>query len=325
MSKISVVVPVYNVEKYLRRCLDSVLSQTFHDLEIIVVDDGSTDQSGVICDEYAKCDSRVRVIHKENGGLSSARNCGIEKATSPYIGFIDSDDYIKEDMYEVLYNTITGQDSDVAMCNLIHCYDGEAADTPVDEEVLYLNSEEAIKMVFEAKKTSVTAVNKLYKKEIFEEIRYPIGKLSEDAFVIVEILMKAKKIVYTSAQEYYYVHRRNSITSSGFKERDLNVIEAYEKNLALIRKNYPQLESLGKMRLIWAHFYVIDKMYQSNMDLKNAHFCQVRKVIKNNLFFILNNKEFTISRKIAICVLCINKRWYSFFVKAYREKNQLVD
>ena len=325
MSKISVIVPVYNVEKYLRKCLDSILAQTFQDLEIIVVDDGATDQSPQICEEYAKLDSRVRVIHKENGGLSSARNCGIEAATSPYIGFIDSDDYIKEDMYEVLYSVITENDADIAMCNLIHCYDGIVNQTDVEQEVLHLDSEQAIKMVFEAKKTSVTAVNKLYKKEIFEEIRYPIGKLSEDAFVIVDILMKAKKIVYTSAQEYYYVHRRNSITSSVFKERDMNVIEAYEKNLDLLQKYYPNLEQLGKMRLIWANFYVIDKMYNSEFDLNNELLCKVRKVIKKNLFFILKNKEFTLSRKIAICILCLNKRWYSFFVKTYRKKNQLVD
>ena len=158
MSEISIIIPVYNVEKYLERCLESVLSQTFKEIEILLIDDGSTDSSGVICDDFAKKDTRIRVIHKKNGGLSSARNCGIENATSPLLGFVDSDDYIDPDMYEVLYNELKKADADIAMCDLVNCYEGQKIEKHNREIVEVLNSEQAIKMVMEAKKTSVTAV-----------------------------------------------------------------------------------------------------------------------------------------------------------------------
>lgn len=314
MSKISVIVPVYNVEKYLRKCVDSIITQTFEDLEIILVDDGSKDSSGKICDEYAAKDERIIVIHKENGGLSSARNAGIEKAQSSYLGFVDSDDYIAENMYEKLYNMAISNDADLVMCDLYHCYEGKTPEKNSCIEKYVLNTEEAIKTVLEAKKTSVTAVNKLYKKELFKNIRYPEGKLSEDAFVIVDLLMQAKKIVFTSDQFYYYVHRKNSITSSAYKTKDLNVLEAYSKNRKIIQKNFPKLVDTAEMRYMWAHFYVLDKMCLSkNMTDKETE----KKIIKNlrhNYRFIMKDTRFNTSRKIAMKLLMVNKYLYKICV-----------
>lgn len=320
MSKISIIVPVYNVEKYLEKCIDSILNQTFTDLEILLIDDGSKDKSGEICDRYAKKDDRIRVIHKDNGGLSSARNCGIEHASSPYLGFVDSDDYIKKDMYEVLYDEIQKDNFDIAMCDLFHCYEDKIVKSDKKEEKLILNSEQAIKMVMEAKKTSVTAVNKLYKKEIFDSIRYPEGKLSEDAFVIVEILMKAKKIVFTSRQEYYYVHRKNSITTSKFKEKDLNVIEAYKKNLHLIEKNYPCLIDVGVMRYLWAHFYVLDKMMLTQEEYDKQIENKVIKVLRENCMLVLRDERFNFTRKVSMILLMVNKQFYKICVKLKKKK-----
>lgn len=314
MSKISVIVPVYNVEKYLRKCVDSIITQTFEDLEIILVDDGSKDSSGKICDEYAAKDERIIVIHKENGGLSSARNAGIEKAQSSYLGFVDSDDYIAENMYEKLYNMTISNDADLVMCDLYHCYEGKTPEKNSCIEKYVLNTEEAIKTVLEAKKTSVTAVNKLYKKELFTNIRYPEGKLSEDAFVIVDLLMQAKKIVFTSEQFYYYVHRKNSITSSAYKPKDLNVLEAYSKNRKIIQKNFPNLVDTAEMRYMWANFYVLDKMCLSkNMTDKETE----KKIIKNlrhNYRFIMKDTRFNTSRKIAMKLLMVNKYLYKICV-----------
>ena len=148
MCEISIIVPVYKVEKYLKKCVDSILAQTFTDFELILVDDGSPDDSGKICEEYAEKDARVRVLHKENGGLSSARNAGIEVAKGKYLGFIDSDDYIAEDMYELLYNTIIKEDADLSICGIYDVYEGKAPIVkPTIEKVV--SAEEALLLILQ--------------------------------------------------------------------------------------------------------------------------------------------------------------------------------
>lgn len=320
MSEISVIIPVYNVEKYFKKCIESVLAQTFKDIEILLIDDGSTDRSGEICDDFAKKDTRIRVIHKKNGGVSSARNCGIENATSPLIGFVDSDDYIDSDMYEVLYNELKKADADIAMCDLVNCYENQKIEKHNREIVEELNSEQAIRMVMEAKKTSVTPVNKLYKRYIFDEIRYPEGKESEDAFVIVDILMRANKIVFTSKQKYYYIHRKGSITTSNFKEKDLNVIEAYQKNQNLIEKFYPELGDVAQMRYLWAHFYVLDKMMLSENVYDKKIEKQIIDVLRKNIWFILKDSRFNKSRKIAMMLLMVHLKLYKLCVLIKKKK-----
>ena len=176
MAKVSVIVPVYNVEKYLKQCLDSIVDQTLEDLEIVLVDDGSVDSSGTICDEYAKKDSRIEVIHKANGGLSDARNVGISKAKGRYIGFVDSDDYIKEDMYEILLNLIKKYDADVSICNLYDVIDGNECIRNKENGIREYSRLDILKEVLLDKNIQSYAWNKLYEKELFDEIKYPIRK-----------------------------------------------------------------------------------------------------------------------------------------------------
>ena len=323
MSKISVVVPVYNVEKYLKRCVDSIVQQTMQDIEIILVDDGSKDNSGLICDECAKKDERIIVIHKENGGLSSARNVGIEVAKAPYIAFVDSDDYIDKDMYEKLYKDITSEMADVAMCGLCHCYEGKEIEKKSVIERGCINDEQAIKMVMEGKKATVSAINKLYKIGLFDKVKYPVGKLTEDAFVIVELLMQTKKIVYTTEEMYYYVHRKGSITTSGFKKKDLNVLEAYLKNYKLIKENYPDIIDVAKMRYMWAHFYVLDKMMLSANGIDKEIENKIISGLKKNYKFIIKDPRFNKSRKIAMTLLMINRKLYKMCV--VMNKKEYVD
>lgn len=323
MSKISVVVPVYNVEKYLKRCVDSIVQQTMQDIEIILVDDGSKDNSGVICDECAKKDERIIVIHKENGGLSSARNVGIEVAKAPYIAFVDSDDYIDKDMYEKLYKDITSEMADVAMCGLCHCYEGKEIEKKSVIERGCINDEQAIKMVMEGNKATVSAINKLYKIGLFDKVKYPVGKLTEDAFVIVELLMQTKKIVYTTEEMYYYVHRKGSITTSGFKKKDLNVLEAYLKNYKLIKENYPDIIDVAKMRYMWAHFYVLDKMMLSANGVDKEIENKIISGLKKNYKFIIKDPRFNKSRKIAMTLLMINRKLYKMCV--VMNKKEYVD
>ena len=308
---ISVIIPVYNVEEYLEKCIDSIINQTYKNLEIILVDDGSTDNSGKLCDLLAKKDSRIVVYHKENGGLSSARNFGIDKANGEFIGFIDSDDYIDNDMYETLHNLIKKDKSDVSMCGLYNIY-ANRKDSQVKEVKKYLmNAEEAIQMVLDSKITSVTAVNKLYRKEIFNDLRYDLGKTSEDAFIIVRLLDKCNLISVTNERKYYYYHRANSITKKPFSEKSRDVLDAYNLNYSIVEEKYPKIISSAKRRVLWAYFYVLDLLCVSeDRDKYDELANELIYKLKKDTWFILNSPHFTLKRKILFISLFIGEKLY---------------
>ena len=211
---ISIIIPVYKVEKYLEKCIESVLKQTYTNLQIILVDDGSPDNCGKICDEYAKKDSRIEVIHKANGGLSDARNVGISKAKGRYIGFVDSDDYIKEDMYEILLNLIKKYDADVSICNLYDVIDGNECIRNKENGIREYSRLDILKEVLLDKNIQSYAWNKLYEKELFDEIKYPIRKKYEDIGTTFYVFEKCNKIVVTSEPEYYYLKRSDSLVNN---------------------------------------------------------------------------------------------------------------
>ena len=309
-EKISVIVPVYNVEQYLERCVDSIINQTYKNLEIILVNDGSTDNSGQICDELAKKDSRIRVIHKKNGGLSDARNVGINEAKSDLIGFIDSDDYIDEDMYEVLMNNLKDANADLSMCGHYDVYNNVPEEQVADKKIWELSSKDAIKMVMGAKILSVTAVNKLYKKSLFSDLKFEIGKIAEDAFIMIKLLDKCNVVVATNEKKYYYVHRENSITTQKFSTKFLNVIEAYEQNRKIILEKYPELQDVAQMRMNWAYFYVLDRLLldkeYNDKKLEN----KLISYLKNHSRDILKDSLFTKGRKIGFIALLLNRNLY---------------
>ena len=309
-EKISVIVPVYNVEQYLERCVDSIINQTYTNLEIILVNDGSTDNSGKLCDELAKKDERIRVIHKENGGLSDARNRGIDESESDLVGFIDSDDYIDSDMYEVLLKNLNDTDADLSMCALYDVYNNTPEAQVTNKETWKLSSEQAIKMVMEAKILSVTAVNKLYRKSLFTDLKFEVGKIAEDAFIMIKLLDKCEKIVATNEKKYYYVHRENSITTQKFSTKFLNVIEAYEQNSNIILEKYPKLKDVAQTRMNWAYFYVLDRLLlddnYNDKELEN----KLISYLKNHHKDILNDPLFTKGRKIGFIALLLSRNLY---------------
>ena len=309
-EKISVIVPVYNVEQYLERCVDSIINQTYTNLEIILVNDGSTDNSGKLCDELAKKDKRIRVIHKENGGLSDARNRGVDEAESDLVGFIDSDDYIDRDMYEILLKNLNNTDADLSMCALYDVYNNTPEAQVTNKETWKLSSEQAIKMVMEAKILSVTAVNKLYRKSLFTDLKFEVGKIAEDAFIMIKLLDKCEKIVATNEKKYYYVHRENSITTQKFSTKFLNVIEAYEQNSNIILEKYPKLKDVAQTRMNWAYFYVLDRLLlddnYNDKELEN----KLISYLKNHRKDILNDPLFTKGRKIGFIALLLSRNLY---------------
>lgn len=309
-EKISIIVPVYNVEAYLERCVESILKQTYTNLEILLVNDGSTDKSGELCDKLALRDHRIRAIHKENGGLSDARNRGIDEASSNLIGFIDSDDYIDEDMYETLYRQMVASKADLSMCGHYDVYHQIPEKQVAEIKTWELMPEEAIKMVMEAKILSVTAVNKLYKKALFEQLRFRIGKIAEDAFIMVDLIHQCSKIVATNEKKYYYVHRENSITTQKFSLKFLNVIEAYEQNAKIISENYPDLYDVAIMRLNWAYFYVLDRLLVDNDFKDKVLEDRLISYLKKNKKSILMDSRFTRARKMSFLALCLSRKLY---------------
>ncbi|MFY1067092.1 glycosyltransferase family 2 protein [Enterococcus sp. AD013-P3] len=309
MCEISIIVPVYKVEKYLKKCVDSILNQTFSDIEVILVDDGSPDRSGIICDEYAKNDTRVKVIHKENGGLSSARNAGIEVAQGRFIGFVDSDDYIATDMYQLLYEDITREEADMAICGIVDIYSGDMKRTkPVIQEVL--SKKEAIQAILEAKIVSVHAVNKLYDSRLFSQIRYPEGIITEDAAVILDILNLTNRVVIDTQPSYFYYHRDESISSKAFSSRDMDTIKVWSENETWLNVNYPDLSELAHTRVCWAYFIVLDKIMLTKNYTRVEYLPQIVSYLRRNFKFIIENKVFLKQRKIAMIFLMMNVRFY---------------
>lgn len=258
MSTISVIVPVYNVEKYIRRCVDSILSQTFRDFELILVDDGSPDTCGTICDEYAQKDPRVVVIHQENGGLSAARNAGIDWAFansgSQWLTFIDSDDAVYPQFLQVLFQTAINRQADICVCGL-ETFHGELSSTPGYNfsGVQVVTNPDACRMVYEGQKMRavyVSACTKIYRKELFSDLRFPVGRLHEDQFLTYKLLYRANKIAEVGDRLYGYCVNPESITHSKFTVRRYDDLIACEEAAAFFsRKGCPEAASAAKRKL----------------------------------------------------------------------------
>ena len=223
---LSIIVPVYDVERYLPKCIDSILAQTFTDFELILVDDGSPDSCPALCDAAAAKDARIRVIHQKNGGLSAARNAGLDAARGAWIGFVDSDDYIAPEMYETLYKAVQSTGADLALCDYVKVDETGALCTQTHVAVPQksLTGRELLQKAYWT--TVQIACNKLYHRTIFAQLRYPVGKLNEDFFVIPEICLNTQKAVVVPDVLYYYVQRGDSIMGKSRTLRHYDAAEA---------------------------------------------------------------------------------------------------
>ena len=229
-TAISVIVPIYRVEKFLPQCIESVLNQTFTDFELILVDDGSPDRCPEICDEVARRDARVRVIHQANAGLSAARNAGIEIAHGEWLGFVDSDDYIAPQFYEKLYQTAQRTDADCVMCSVQNVDEsGKSIDSAlmrVADEVK--TGQEVLRKIGRDDVTPyLTAWNKLYRRKLFNTLRYPAGRQNEDVFVFAELFCQVQRAVCVAEPLYFYRKRIGSIMNSVVTLRNLDEMWAY--------------------------------------------------------------------------------------------------
>ena len=288
MPEVSVVVPVYKVEKFIYRCVDSVLCQTFADFELILVDDGSPDGCGKICDEYAKKDSRIKVIHKSNGGLSDARNVGIDTATGDWLMFLDSDDWLHPETIKKLYDEAIMNDATVSICG----FGRTAGENPVVDTEIKAELWTPKKLWFEERVTSTIACAKLYQKSCFEHVRYPVGKLHEDEFVTYRILFAQEKVAFINQPYYAYFTNPNGIMESKWNPSRLDELEAIEAQSDFFEK-------IGDKNLIEynENMYLL-RLVNAHIKAKSNGYKKECKVLKRKvLFMTLKNPKKVFSEK----------------------------
>lgn len=238
-DKISVIVPVYGVEPYLRKCLDSLVGQSYRNLEIILVDDGSPDRCGEICGEYAGKDSRIQVIHKENGGVSSARNAGLRAASGDWIGWVDSDDWVERDMFEYLLGNAKQHQADIAVCGRCEHYKNHQRFRGWEGEQL-LGTEDALKCLLENDIMQNYLWDKLWKRELFRGIVFPEGKTFEDIAVMHRLFERASRVVCLPEWKYNYYQRAGSIVDDSSLQNRINHFMAARNRLEEMREDWPQ-------------------------------------------------------------------------------------
>lgn len=309
-QKISVIVPVYKVEPFLDRCVQSIIDQSYSNLEIILVDDGSTDNCPAMCDAWAAKDDRVKVIHKVNGGLSDARNAGMIIATGELMGFVDSDDWIAPDMYQNLYNLMVKDHSDIATCGVEMAWeDGTSSRMLTKSGNCVLNREEAIRAIIEESWLKQPVWYKLYKTALIRDIFFPVGKYHEDVFWSYQAIARAERVSVSDYVGYFYVQRSGSIMGEEYSLKRLDAVEAKYQMMEFIRRNYPTLVSVCETEL----FYTC--LYHGQMAIKYLDRVETKKVfvflkerIPSLCFFSygisLKSRCWVILSKISLLITC---------------------
>ena len=311
---VSIIVPIYNVESYLHECVDSVIAQTYTNLEIILVDDGSPDRCPIICDEYAKQDSRIQVIHKPNGGLSDARNAGMKIAKGKYLSFVDSDDMIHNQMIEVLMNPILDDVSvQISCCNFKPFYDDTQ---PCLQQTITSKTEKYSFKDYFTKRRCVAAWSKIYTKELFDGIEFPVGRYHEDVYTTYKLCYKALKITYTDNKLYFYRQRKGSIMSTYSMKRITDLRNAY---LELIEFSSNKDKSFFCLSIIdSAKTYSNIQNRRSSLYIKNCD-KQFIQEWKNELLGYAKN-VFGIKQKMSF-FMCVRITWIKNLIQNLFGKN----
>ncbi|MCL2717308.1 MAG: glycosyltransferase [Lachnospiraceae bacterium] len=319
---ISIIVAIYNIESYLRRCIESIIGQTYQNLEIILVNDGSTDNSGMICDEYAGKDNRIKVIHKKNGGLSDAWNTGLAAVSGDYLGFVDGDDFIEPDMYEKMLGAIIEYQAGLAVCRFKKWGD-KAVNNETTNEIYPLSRAEALEYYISENKQFVimpSVWSKLFTRGVVEGLSFTIGKTSQDIMYTMAALCQAEKIVYLDNYLYNYnVGRNDSITNKKSTEKRLNV------ELEPLRKGIEYLKSRGLDELSdKAAYYFYRRMLFYFIDFKNEkQKKQARQVVKmlkeeqKKIKSVYRNSWAKVGDKVRMRIFLSCPSLYYFLVKGY--------
>lgn len=299
---ISVIVPVYNVEKYLNKCLDSILCQSYSELEILLVDDGSTDRSGALCDRYAKKDSRVQVYHKKHDGASEARNFGLRHVTGEYVAFVDGDDFIDEDMYEELLRGMDNE-TDIVTCGINNLF---PATMHIRNSVSYkthtyseYSNYEAVRELFLSKVISFSSCDKLFRKHLFDGIHYPKGKICEDLPVVYRLVTKSKKVVNIGKAKYNYIYRANSVSRKPFYPEKMYFVIFSKYILTDIIHNYSSIKKEATAWYINNIIAILENIAVASNTEQNAEFeIKLNRMLLYHLIDILINPYISEERKL---------------------------
>ncbi|MDR1540569.1 MAG: glycosyltransferase [Clostridiales bacterium] len=286
---ISIIVPVYNVGRYLGRCVDSLLVQTYADIEVVLVDDGSTDGCAGICDGYARGDARVRAIHQENGGLSRARNAGLDIMRGEYVAFVDSDDYVSEDFCRTLLGVMRRFQSDLAICSRFYVSENgrKTMRFKSSGEDALMDSEQAILEMNSYRSFDWSACGKLYKRELFSNVRFPEGKVSEDKFVAYKLLLKAGRIVYHPEPLYYYFQRSGSLSRR--KKIDTDMIEATWLQMRDAEKVYPRLKEILHCNYALVTILVYGNHLRYKAPINKEDLQRYVEIVRDNEKYVFNS------------------------------------
>lgn len=319
MPEISIVVPAYNVEKYIAKCIDSLLVQTYENFEILLVDDGASDQTPEICDRLALKDSRIRVFHKKNGGLSDARNYGIERMTGKFLTFVDGDDYVSEDYLNTLHRMINKRsDVQIAMISGQELSENERPVKVSGVKERVLSSEQAVKKMLLRDEITHSSWGKLFRSELWSSIRFPVGQNYEDYATTYHVFSLADKIVFSNQPLYYYIQHSNSIMHQTCSEKTLSVLRISDIVTEFIIKQWPET-SVEALELQTA-------VYLKNMQtILNCGFnCfedyqkKITNTIKKNAKILLIAKQVPVKDKVKILAFLAGKR---SFIKIYNVYN----
>ncbi|MBQ7360638.1 MAG: glycosyltransferase [Lachnospiraceae bacterium] len=314
---VSIVIPIYNVEEYLRTCLDSILKQTYDALEVLMVDDGSKDASGQICDEYQSKDSRFVAIHKENGGAADARNVALDRCTGEYVTFIDGDDYVAPDFVERLVALTEKCDSDIAICGW-----NNVSETKVEPfcknsgAIKEYETEQALEALLYQEDFDTAMWPKLYKTSLFEGIRFPKGNLYEDIAIIYEVFLKAAKVAFEDYAGYYYLLRESGTTLMKFRKDKMDLIDVVETMEKVLCDKYPDLKKAAASRVVRANFHIYMQIPQTQEYVEERR--RIEHNIKSRRSVVLKDARTKRGTKVALVLTLFGFR---FFLKFKALKN----
>ncbi len=307
---VSIIVPVYNVEIYLEKCLQSIINQSYKNIEIILVDDGSTDVSGQICDDYAKKDHRIKVIHQKNSGLSAARNTGTVAAIGQYITYIDSDDYISCDYIETLYSLIEKKHADISICRFRYVYGIDEEDTDGKDATFIYNKEEALKVLLSEKEFGHYTHQKMFKKEIVQKYPFPEGKIYEDIATTYLYFSEANMVAYTQRQLYFYRQRPGSIITGAYdKKSKFDVLNTLDKMQYYFDVNYPDIAEYVLVPKMFYYLHTFARLPE-NKTLYPEERKRIKQFIINNRFKSLRFNDMPKSTKKKILLSFMGEKIY---------------
>lgn len=312
---ISVIVPLYNTSNYMDDCIKSICHQTYINIEILLIDDGSTDDTGIKINEWRKRDNRIQVYHKKNGGLSDARNYGIEKASGKYITFIDSDDYVADEMIAYLHDLIVKYSTDISLCTHT-VISGNKKIINGDNNTECLNDKEAIERMLYHNVIDTSAWAKLYDISLFKKIRFPKGKLFEDIATTYKLFIKAQRIACGYKDLYFYIIRNNSITTSKYSRKKLDLIEMTDQMADEVLEKYPDLISATMRRRLYARFSTLNQMIFCNPIPSESE--DIVLFIKKYRTKVLLDFKAPFRDKVAIIALSVNLKIYKKIWKLYK-------